>query len=273
MAQARRKFDQDFRDDAVRIVRESGRPIAQVARELGVNAGTLGDWVNLDRRRPGARSGALSEDERAELARLRRENAELAMERDVLKRSAALPLSGRRDEALSPAAVVASQTEEHEVRHAVRRSARDADRTWLRKWRDGRVPAGAARRFAARWGSGPPAGRRLIAGTVAVLAFIAVIAAVTGSIALGGIPVVAALFAWYWAPTATAYRRHAPNAEPILMINLFLGWTLVGWVVAMAMAVRSMPPAPPAPSAEPASPSSPPSALPRPPPDSPDGGP
>ena len=87
---ARRKFDQDFRDEAVRIVRETGRPVAQVARELGVNAGTLGNWVNLDRRRRGAGSGALSEDERAELARLRRENAELAMERDVLKRSVAL---------------------------------------------------------------------------------------------------------------------------------------------------------------------------------------
>jgi len=87
---ARRKFDQDFRDGAVRIVRETGQPVAQVARELGVNAGTLGNWVNLDRRRRAAGSGALSEGERAELVRLRRENAELAMERDVLKRSAAL---------------------------------------------------------------------------------------------------------------------------------------------------------------------------------------
>lgn len=90
MAEVRRKFDQDFRDEAVRIVRETGRPIAQVARDLGVNAGTLGNWVNLDRRRRRAGSGALSEGERAELVRLRRENAELVWERDVLKRSAAL---------------------------------------------------------------------------------------------------------------------------------------------------------------------------------------
>jgi len=55
----------------------------QVARDLGINAGTLGNWVNADARRRGG-DGVLSEDERAELARLRKENAELAMERGVL---------------------------------------------------------------------------------------------------------------------------------------------------------------------------------------------
>ncbi len=91
MAETRRRFDPEFRAGAVRIVRETGKSIAQVARDLGINDGTLANWVNKDRKAQGrAAGGHLSEDERAELARLRRENAELAMERDVLKRSVVL---------------------------------------------------------------------------------------------------------------------------------------------------------------------------------------
>jgi len=91
MAGTRRKFDQDFREGAIRIVKESGRPIAQIARELGMNEGTLANWVHMERlAREQDGNGRLSESERAELVRLRRENAELAMERDVLKRSVAL---------------------------------------------------------------------------------------------------------------------------------------------------------------------------------------
>jgi transposase len=90
MAESRRKFDKDFREGAVRLVRETGKPIAHVARDLGINEGTLGNWVNADKRRRGEGNGTLSEGEREELARLRKENAELAMERDLLKRSVAL---------------------------------------------------------------------------------------------------------------------------------------------------------------------------------------
>src|SRR3954452_5581698 len=91
MTETRRRFDQDFRDGAVRLVRETGKSIAQVARDLGIKDGTLANWVAMDRHRREDGTGVgLGEDERAELARLRRENAELRMRCDVLKRSLAL---------------------------------------------------------------------------------------------------------------------------------------------------------------------------------------
>jgi len=89
MSEKRKKYDAEFREGAVRIVEETGKPIAQVARDLGVNEGTLGNWVNKDRAgRDG--SSSLSKDDYAELQRLRGEVAELRMERDVLKRSVVL---------------------------------------------------------------------------------------------------------------------------------------------------------------------------------------
>jgi transposase len=74
----------------VRLVLETGKPIAQVARELGINEGTLGNWCARERRGREGGNPALSESERAELGRLRQENIELRMQRDVLKRSVAL---------------------------------------------------------------------------------------------------------------------------------------------------------------------------------------
>jgi len=89
MPERRRKFDQEFREGAVRIVGETGKPIAQVARDLGVNEGTLGNWCAKDRAEREGTDG-LSSNDAAELKRLRSENAELRMERDVLKRSVVL---------------------------------------------------------------------------------------------------------------------------------------------------------------------------------------
>lgn len=87
---SRKRFDKEFREGAARLVLESGRPIAVVAREIGVNEGTLGNWVARAREAQGGPDAPLSESERSELTRLRRENAELRMQRDVLKRSTAL---------------------------------------------------------------------------------------------------------------------------------------------------------------------------------------
>ena len=96
MGDKRRRFDPDFREGAVRIVKETGKPVAQVARDLGISPYTLHNWVKLDRE-AGGQSGGLGESERRELARLRaqkaaweKERVELEMERDVLKRSVVL---------------------------------------------------------------------------------------------------------------------------------------------------------------------------------------
>ncbi len=60
MAESRRKFDQDFKEGAVRLVRETGHPIAQIAKDLGINPGTLANWVALDRQAKHQRKRRLS---------------------------------------------------------------------------------------------------------------------------------------------------------------------------------------------------------------------
>ena len=106
MSEKRKKYDREFREGAVRIVEETGKPIAQVARDLGVNEGTLGNWVNRAREAAEGTKG-LSKDDREELKRLRAEVAELRMERDVLKRSVVLWVKeAERHEALLGRAVV-----------------------------------------------------------------------------------------------------------------------------------------------------------------------
>ena len=84
----RRKFSDEFKRDAVEIVNSSGKSIAQVARELGIYDSTLGNWVKQDEIDRGERDGVSTSD-REEVAELRRENARLRMERELLKRAVA----------------------------------------------------------------------------------------------------------------------------------------------------------------------------------------
>ena len=84
----RRSFTDEFKADAVAMVLDEGRKIIDVAHSIGVGDGTLGNWVRQERTDRGERSG-LTTSEKAELAELRKVNAQLRMERDLLKRATA----------------------------------------------------------------------------------------------------------------------------------------------------------------------------------------
>ena len=83
----RREFAPEYKDEAVKLVINTGRSVATVARELGLKEQTLGRWVQVFKARQDASDGPLSEAERAELSRLRRENSELKMDRAFLKKA------------------------------------------------------------------------------------------------------------------------------------------------------------------------------------------
>jgi transposase len=85
------KYPPEFRREAVELVLTAGRPIADVARSLGISDTTLGNWVRAQRD-AAERAGdpdALTESERTELRRLRKENADLRMDREILRKAAA----------------------------------------------------------------------------------------------------------------------------------------------------------------------------------------
>jgi transposase len=85
---SRRSFTDEFKRDAVALVIDEGRRVIDVAGSLGVGEGTLGNWVRQARVDRGERAGVTT-SERTELAELRKENARLRMERDLLKRATA----------------------------------------------------------------------------------------------------------------------------------------------------------------------------------------
>lgn len=86
-SRARRpRYSAEFKRDAVAMVIDGGRTVVDVAGSLGLVEQTLGNWVRQARIDSGERAG-LSTDERAELAALKRQVAQLSMERDLLKRA------------------------------------------------------------------------------------------------------------------------------------------------------------------------------------------
>lgn len=89
MPERRRKFSPEFKDEAVKMVTEGSRPIAEVAREIQVNEGTLGNWVNKYRTDHPVDEQPLTISERTRLRELERENRELKMKSEFLGKAAA----------------------------------------------------------------------------------------------------------------------------------------------------------------------------------------
>ena len=89
MPQKRREFSPEFKDESVKMVLLTSRPIAQVARELAINEGTLGNWIARYRREHADEQPPLDVDERTRLREQERELRELKMENEFLKKAAA----------------------------------------------------------------------------------------------------------------------------------------------------------------------------------------
>ena len=85
------KYPEEFRRETVRLVLTTDRSVAEVSRDLGINSKPLGNWVRAERRRQerDGLPGAISESERLVSKRLRKENSELKVEREILRKAAA----------------------------------------------------------------------------------------------------------------------------------------------------------------------------------------
>jgi len=86
----RRRFTEEFKAGAVRLVLDEGKTISQVGRDLDVAQSVVGTWVQQARADRSNGKTGLTTEERAELVRLRKENRELRLQRDILKKAAAL---------------------------------------------------------------------------------------------------------------------------------------------------------------------------------------
>jgi transposase len=80
------RYPEEFRREAVELARSSDRPRCQIASSLGISDGSLAAWIAEFEARDAP--GALSDDERAELVRLRKELAEVKQDREILRKAA-----------------------------------------------------------------------------------------------------------------------------------------------------------------------------------------
>ena len=86
----RRQFSDEFKEGAVRLVLDEGKTVGAVSRELDLTASALSLWVRQARAERTKGNSGLMQEEREELTRLRKENRELRIERDLLKKVSAL---------------------------------------------------------------------------------------------------------------------------------------------------------------------------------------
>lgn len=98
VSQQRKKYTPEYRREAANFVIESQRPIAHVAREIGVAPGLLGRWVKDEKQRRGASDGMSETDLRAEIARLRRELAEARLDNEFLSKATAFFAAKQREQ-------------------------------------------------------------------------------------------------------------------------------------------------------------------------------
>ena len=89
MPRTRPPFPPEFRREAVELMRITDKPLARLSQDLGVSQQTLRNWRRQSQKVTEADSDSLTDNERDELKRLRRENRTLQMEREVLKKAAA----------------------------------------------------------------------------------------------------------------------------------------------------------------------------------------
>jgi len=89
MWEKRRRFSPEFTLEAVRLVIDTSRPVAEIARKIGVHEGTLGNWVNKYRAEHVGDEPPLNISERARVRELERENRELRMKTEFLGKAAA----------------------------------------------------------------------------------------------------------------------------------------------------------------------------------------